>query len=108
MDPIRAALEELLRLYDWRNELGQIQKGPDYDQKWMDKCLNRYGREKKVAWQVARQVLVAPEVKVENVCYTRCNKHGGTVSFTDYSKFDRVVCMICGDPPTSPSWKSSL
>jgi hypothetical protein len=56
-DACRAALTELLRLYDWRNELGQIERDPNHDKKQMKASLNKYGREKKLAWAAAREAL---------------------------------------------------
>jgi hypothetical protein len=58
-DACRAALTELLRLYDWRNELGQIERDPNHDKKQMKASLNKYGREKKLAWAAAREALAA-------------------------------------------------
>jgi len=52
---LSAALRELLRLYDWRNVLADTAKdNPGIDQR---KDLLTYGREKKAAWEVARNVL---------------------------------------------------
>lgn len=56
-DRLRAALVELLRLYDWRNELGRIERDFNHDKKQMKTWLNQYGREKKAAWDEARRVL---------------------------------------------------
>lgn len=56
---IKEALVELLRLYDWRNELGRIERDLNHDKKQMKTWLNQYGREKKAAWEVARQLVAA-------------------------------------------------
>lgn len=52
-----SVLRELLRLYDWRNELGRIERDFNHDRKQMKTWLNQYGREKKTAWEAAREVL---------------------------------------------------
>jgi hypothetical protein len=54
---LKAALKELLRLYDWRNEIGTIERDFNHDKKQVKTWLNQYGREKKQAWHVARDVL---------------------------------------------------
>lgn len=54
---LKAALTELLRLYDWRNELGRIERDFNHDKKQMTTWLNKYGREKHAAWAVARALL---------------------------------------------------
>lgn len=55
----RSVLTELLRLYDWRNELGRIERDFNHDKKKMTTALNQYGREKKAAWEAARRVLTS-------------------------------------------------
>jgi hypothetical protein len=55
-DALRAALAELLRLYDWRFELARMERDGDCPGE-MTKLLNQYGREKKAAWAVARALL---------------------------------------------------
>lgn len=69
---IEAALVELLRLYEWRFILALREKDPctevpvglrnreerEYIRE-TQALLNRYGREKKAAWAVAREVLRA-------------------------------------------------
>lgn len=70
---VEAALRELLRLYDWRNELGRIERDFQHDTKQMKTWLNQYGREKKAAWAVAREVLAAPQADPDG-------KPGSTVS----------------------------
>lgn len=60
---LKAALAELLRLYDWRNELGRIERDFNHDKKQMTTWLNKYGREKHAAWDVARTTLDgAPDI----------------------------------------------
>ena len=60
---LKAALTELLRLYDWRNELGRIERDFNHDRKQMTTWLNKYGREKHAAWAVARDTLAgAPDI----------------------------------------------
>lgn len=54
---MKGALKELLRLYDWRNELGRIERDFNHNKKQMTTWLNQYGREKKQAWNVARDVV---------------------------------------------------
>lgn len=62
---LKAALAELLRLYDWRNDLGRIERDFNHNRKQMTTWLNQYGREKKQAWAVARETLTgAPEIDV--------------------------------------------
>jgi hypothetical protein len=48
IEKLEAALIELLRLYDWRNEKGAAITHAEAVQ---------YGQEKKRAWEVAREVL---------------------------------------------------
>lgn len=50
-------LRELLRLYDWRLELGKLERDLSHDRGAMKRDLLRYGREKKAAWDLARKVL---------------------------------------------------
>lgn len=52
----REALKELLRLYDWRFELARMERDGDCPGQ-MTTLLNQYGREKKAAWAVARDLL---------------------------------------------------
>ncbi len=47
---LEACLVELLRLYDWRNELGRREKAGDMEQLAKRNALLVYGREKKAAW----------------------------------------------------------
>jgi rubrerythrin len=54
---LEAVLTELLRLYDWRNEIGRVERDFNHDRKQVKTWLNQYGREKKVAWIRAREVL---------------------------------------------------
>lgn len=62
---LKASLTELLRLYDWRNELGRIERDFNHDKKQMTTWLNKYGREKHAAWDVARSTLAgAPDIDV--------------------------------------------
>ena len=56
---LREALTELLRLYDWRNELAaEAKANPNVDQR---QRLLIYGRKKKIAWDVARAALKQQE-----------------------------------------------
>ena len=56
---LTAVLAELVRLYDWRNELAaQMKADPSLDQK---SGLLKYGREKKAAWVASRPVLYRAE-----------------------------------------------
>lgn len=50
-------LRELVRLYDWRLELAAIERDPAHDKKQMKKSLQRYGSEKRKAWEDAKAVL---------------------------------------------------
>lgn len=50
-------LRELLRLYDWRLALAEIERDVDHNRKEMKRCLQKYGREKKAAWEQARKVI---------------------------------------------------
>lgn len=58
-ETVRSVLTELLRLYDWRNELGRVERDFNHDKKKMTTALNQYGREKKAAWEAARRVLTS-------------------------------------------------
>lgn len=65
---MKKALTELVRLYDWRNELGRIERDFNHDKKQMSRWLNQYGREKKQAWHVARDAFAgAPDIDVEKL-----------------------------------------
>lgn len=59
-ETLHGVLTELLRLYDWRNEIGRIERDFNHDRKQVKTWLNRYGREKKAAWEAAVRVLKAP------------------------------------------------
>lgn len=57
----REVLTELLRLYDWRNQLAKdVKEGRATEQK-QRRDLLRYGREKKAAWGAARLALATPD-----------------------------------------------
>lgn len=65
-NPALSILTELLRLYDWRNELGKIERDFNHDKKQMKTWLNQYGREKKVAWITARDVVAQAKQTARN------------------------------------------
>ncbi len=54
-----ACLTELVRLKDWRDELGRIEHEPGHDEVEMRRDLLRYGIEKKLAWGRAKEALAA-------------------------------------------------
>lgn len=58
-DTPRSVLTELLRLYDWRNELGRAVKEGRATERDQRRDLNLYGEQKKLAWTRARDVLQA-------------------------------------------------
>jgi hypothetical protein len=56
---VKRALQELLRLYDWRNELGRAVKEGRAMPESQRSDLLRYGAEKRAAWIEARAALAA-------------------------------------------------
>jgi hypothetical protein len=70
-DSAMEVLRELLRLYDWRQEIGKRER--DLGHRWQDwnahcdgcrslaRDLSRYGNEKKAAWERARTVVEGEE-----------------------------------------------
>lgn len=93
---LKAALTELLRLYDWRNELGRIERDFNHNKKQMKTWLNQYGREKKAAWEVAFKLLRGGETAIRGSQSSQqllagetpapaTNKHVAT----DHCSFDR-------------------
>lgn len=98
---LKVALTELLRLYDWRNELGQIERDPNHDKKQMTTWLNKYGREKKRAWAAAREALAAAPAVSPAICYMPCNAHQGMtfkITLSAWSVPAVQVCPICTPP----------
>lgn len=57
IEALEACLTELLRLYDWRNDLGQREKAGNFDSVYLVNALRQYGRLKKVAWVRMRELL---------------------------------------------------
>jgi YgiT-type zinc finger domain-containing protein len=57
--PLLKALTELLRLYDWRNQLGRDVEEGRATVESQKQDLIRYGREKKAAWDCARKAIAA-------------------------------------------------
>jgi hypothetical protein len=57
IEALEACLTELLRLYDWRNELGRREKEKTIEQWELRNALLTYGRQKKAAWKRARELL---------------------------------------------------
>lgn len=57
---LKKALGELVRLYDWRFELAEMEKQTDpIVQRATKALLRQYGHEKKAAWEKAREALAA-------------------------------------------------
>lgn len=58
---VRVVLIELLRLYDWRFFLAEREKDPRQKDKEFAtetrRLLNKYGIEKKAAWEAARRAI---------------------------------------------------
>lgn len=54
---VAACLTELVRLKDWRDELGRTERAPGHDEAEMRRSLLRYGIEKKLAWARAKDAL---------------------------------------------------
>jgi hypothetical protein len=120
-DTCRAALTELLRLYDWRNELGQIERDPDHDKKQMKASLNKYGREKKAAWAAAREALGKTSEDRSCTCHpgdnpprpcpqkfalTECRAAAATDGLTSYimGGCTETECRLCQTPPDLRHW----
>lgn len=61
-EELRAVATELLRLYDWRNEIGRVERDFNHDRKQVATWLNQYGREKKNAWLRLRGILARGDV----------------------------------------------
>lgn len=68
-------LKELLRLYDWRMEVGGREKQGLIAPADLKKMLNQYGREKKEAWKLARKVLGNPHFETERCGFDRNGSH---------------------------------
>jgi hypothetical protein len=120
-DACRATLTELLRLYDWRNELGQIERDPNHDKKQMKASLNKYGREKKLAWAAAREALGKPSEDRSCTCHpddnppvpcpqkfalTGCQTAVATDGLTNYIMHGctETECRLCQTPPEMRHW----
>ena len=97
---IRAALAELLRLYDWRNELGLIERDFNHDRKQMKTWLNQYGREKKQAWAVARELLQYAESQDQPMeCSTSLKAPADAAPIEERIEFKRLELV---DLPKAP------
>ena len=59
-DKCKEILTELLRLYDWRFYLASLEKENPNQAK---KLLIQYGKEKKLAWEKAREALSNYEIR---------------------------------------------
>lgn len=96
----KAALAELLRLYDWRFELAKmeaaVKAGNFLLAPEVKRLLRQYGEEKKSAWAVAREVLRGGETAIRGSQSSREHSEGEIPSpatnehvQTDRCGFDR-------------------
>lgn len=76
----KAALSELLRLYDWRFELAKmeaaVKAGNFLLAPEVKRLLRQYGEEKKSAWAVAREVLRGGETAIRGSQSSREHSEG--------------------------------
>lgn len=95
-DEVRACLAELLRLYKWRFELAAMEKDPIFGGQ-VKGLLNKYGREKKAAWQLAEQLLAATPIPVpaSGITVEQIDEYAAKLAvFLDNSPFGSIMLNL--------------